>query len=105
MANSGPAMAKVSTAATLSRYSEVDWGPVAAGYVGIVGIGALLLAAGILASALSRSQLVAAVLTFAIAGPLFAIGFLEFLALHHYLHFLAASERAARNRNSAETDT
>ena len=63
----------------LSRYSEVDWGPVASGYVGIAGIGALLLAAGTLASALSRSQLVAAVLTFAIAGPLFAVGFLEFL--------------------------
>jgi ABC-2 type transport system permease protein len=57
----------------------VVYGPVAAGYVGIVGIGALLLAAGVLASALSRSQLVAAVLTFAIAGPLFAVGFLEFL--------------------------
>jgi ABC-2 type transport system permease protein len=63
----------------LSRYSDVDWGPVASGYVGVVGIGALLLAAGVLASSLSRSQLVAAVLTFAIAGPLFAIGFLEFL--------------------------
>lgn len=63
----------------LSRYSEVDWGPVASGYVGVAGIGALLLAAGVLASSLSRSQLVAAVLTFAIAGPLFAIGFLEFL--------------------------
>jgi ABC-2 type transport system permease protein len=66
-------------AVILSRYSEVDWGPVASGYVGIAGIGALLLAAGVLASSLSRSQLVAAVLTFAIAGPLFAIGFLEFL--------------------------
>lgn len=63
----------------LSRYSEVDWGPVASGYLGVAGIGALLLAAGVLASSLSRSQLVAAVLTFAIAGPLFAIGFLEFL--------------------------
>ena len=66
-------------AVILSRYSEVDWGPVASGYVGIAGIGALLLAAGVLASSLSRSQLVAAVLTFALAGPLFAIGFLEFL--------------------------
>lgn len=66
-------------AVILSRYGEVDWGPVASGYVGVAGIGALLLAAGVLASALSRSQLVAAVLTFAIAGPLFAIGFLEFL--------------------------
>ncbi len=63
----------------LSRYSEVDWGPVGSGYLGVVGIGGLLLAAGVLASSLSRSQLVAAVLTFAIAGPLFAVGFLEFL--------------------------
>ena len=54
-------------AVILSRYSEVDWGPVASGYLGIAGIGALLLAAGVLASSLSRSQLVAAVLTFAIA--------------------------------------
>ncbi len=69
----------VTYALLLSRHSEVDWGPVASGYLGIFGIGALLLAAGVLASSLSRSQLVAAVLTFAIAGPLFAIGFLEFL--------------------------
>ena len=69
----------VAYAVILSRYSEVDWGPVASGYVGVAGIGAVLLAAGVLASSLSRSQLVAAVLTFAIAGPLFAVGFLEFL--------------------------
>lgn len=63
--------------AVLAYYSEVDWGPVAAGYIGIMGIGSLFLAAGVLASALSRSQLVAAVLTFALLVFMIIIGFLE----------------------------
>ena len=61
----------------LSYYSEVDWGPVATGYLGVVGIGALFLSVGIFASALTRSQLVAAVLTFAMLIPLFMIGLVE----------------------------
>jgi len=61
----------------LAYYSEVDWGPVAAGYIGIVGIGSLFLAAGVLASALTRSQLVAAVLTFALLVFMIIVGFLE----------------------------
>lgn len=63
--------------ALLSYYSEVDWGPVAAGYVGVVGIGALFLAVGVMASSLTRSQLVAAILTFALLIPLFTFGLLE----------------------------
>jgi ABC-2 type transport system permease protein len=63
----------------LDYYSNVEWGPVAAGYVGIVGIGALFLAVGLLASALSRNQLVAAILTFAMLMPLFSFGLLESL--------------------------
>lgn len=61
----------------LSYYSEVDWGPVASGYLGVVGIGALFLSVGIFASALTRSQLVAAVLTFAMLIPLFMVGLVE----------------------------
>ena len=63
--------------ALLAYYSEVDWGPVATGYIGVLGIGSLFLAAGVLASALSRSQLVAAVLTFAILVFLVIVGFLQ----------------------------
>jgi len=63
--------------AVLARYGEVDWGPVASGYLGILGIGALFLAVGMLASSLSRSQLVAAILTFAMLMPLFGFGLLE----------------------------
>ncbi len=63
----------------LAAKSEVDWGPVAAGYLGIVGIGALFLAAGTFATALTKSQLVAAVLTFALLIPIFTFGLLEML--------------------------
>ena len=61
----------------LAYYSEVDWGPVAAGYLGVFGVGALFLSVGLLASALTRSQLVAAILTFALLIPLFTFGLLE----------------------------
>jgi ABC-2 type transport system permease protein len=61
----------------LAYYSEVDWGPVAAGYLGVLGIGALFLSVGVLASALTGSQLVAAILTFALLIPLFTFGLLE----------------------------
>lgn len=54
----------------LSAYAEVDWGPIAAGYLGVVGIGALLLAAGLFASAVVADQLVAAILAFALMVPL-----------------------------------
>lgn len=66
-------------AGVIAYYSEVDWGPVASGYLGIFGIGALFLAIGLFASTLSRNQLVAAILTFALLLPLFAFGLLEAL--------------------------
>ena len=64
-------------ALVLDHYGEVDWGPVASGYLGVLGIGMLFLAIGLLASSLSRSQLVAAILTFAMLIPLFTFGLLE----------------------------
>jgi ABC-2 type transport system permease protein len=54
----------------LARYTEVDWGPVAAGYLGLFGIGALLLSVGVFASALTSNQLIAAIVAFALAGAL-----------------------------------
>jgi len=60
-------------------YHEVDWGPVASGYLGILGIGALFLSIGMLATALTRSQLVAAVLTFALLIPVWTFGLFESL--------------------------
>jgi gliding motility-associated transport system permease protein len=58
-------------------HSEIDWRTVAAGYLGILGVGAMFLAAGMLASALSRSQLVAAMVTFALLFAFFGVVFVE----------------------------
>lgn len=63
--------------ALIARHSPVDWGPVAAGYVGILGIGALFLSVGVLGSAFSRNQIVAAVSTFAVLVLLFTFGLLS----------------------------
>jgi len=64
-------------AAIIAAYSEVDWGPVASGYLGILGIGALFLAVGIFASSLARNQIVAALTTFAMLMAFFSFGMLE----------------------------
>ena len=64
-------------AAILAAYSEVDWGPVASGYLGILGIGAVFLAVGVFASSLTRNQIVAALATFAILMVFFSFGLLE----------------------------
>ena len=64
-------------AGIIAYYESVDWGPVAAGYLGILGIGALFLAIGTFASALSKNQLVAAIITFALLIVLFSFGLLE----------------------------
>ncbi len=58
----------------LSRYGRFDIGPVAAGYVGIALVGALFLAAGTFASALTKNQIVAAIVAFAIILGSFLVG-------------------------------
>lgn len=65
--------------AVMAHYADIDWGPVAASYLGVVGIGALFLALGLFASALSRNQIVAAIVGFALVFVLFIFGLLEFL--------------------------
>lgn len=64
-------------AVILASYSEVDWGPVASGYLGILGIGALFLAVGVFASSIARNQIVAALATFAVLMVFFSFGLLE----------------------------
>ena len=61
-------------AVILDSYSEVDWGPVAAGYLGILLVGALFLSIGVFASATTSSQLVAAMVTAALLFTLFLLG-------------------------------
>jgi ABC-2 type transport system permease protein len=64
-------------AGVVAYYSEVDWGPILAGYLGILGIGALFLSVGLFASAMTRSQLLAAIITFALLIFFFSFGLLE----------------------------
>lgn len=51
-------------------HAPLDWSTVAAGYLGIFGIGALMLALGVFASSLTDNPLIAAVLAFALNIPL-----------------------------------
>jgi len=64
----------------LGSYSQIDYGPVLAGYLGIALLGVLFAAVGLLTSALSRNQIVAAIFAFAVLTVLFSIGLLEQLA-------------------------
>jgi len=63
--------------AMISAYEKVDWGPIAAGYLGVLLIGSLFLAIGTFASATTRSQLLAAMMTGALIFVLFLLGVFE----------------------------
>lgn len=63
--------------AMISAYEKVDWGPIAAGYVGVLLIGSLFLAIGIFSSAMTKSQLLAAMMSVAILFLLFLMGVFE----------------------------
>jgi gliding motility-associated transport system permease protein len=64
-------------ALSIHFFEKVDWGPVGAGYLGILLIGALFLAIGLFASALTRSQLLAAMLTVSILLPFFLVSLFQ----------------------------
>ena len=61
----------------LGQGTDVDWGPVLAGYLGVLLVGALFLSVGLFGSALSRNQLVAGLLSFVLLLALFTFGFLD----------------------------
>lgn len=65
--------------ALVARKTPLDGGVVAAGYLGIFLLGALLLAIGMFASAMTANQIVAAVVGFALSLTLFGLSLLEFL--------------------------
>ncbi len=64
----------------LSRYSEIDIGPVASGYLGTLCLGMMFLAVGLFFSAVSKNQIVAALLSFAGNMSLYLLGVFEFLS-------------------------
>jgi ABC-2 type transport system permease protein len=67
----------VAYAVIIGHYSHVDWGPIAGGYLGIFWLGAFFLSIGVLFSALTKSQLLAAIMSFAVFTVLFVVGLLE----------------------------
>jgi ABC-2 type transport system permease protein len=64
----------------LSRHSEIDPGPVIAGYLGTLGVGMMFLAIGMFFSALTRSQIIAALLTLAVNFALFLMPLYEIVS-------------------------
>ncbi len=63
----------------LDSYGEVDWQVVGAGYLAIFAVGAGFLAIGTMTSALTKSQLIAAIASGLIILGLFMIGMGEFI--------------------------
>jgi ABC-2 type transport system permease protein len=60
-------------ATVLAVYGQPDWGPIYSGYLGLVLFGAALLAIGLMLSALTTNQIVAAVVSLGLFGLLWAI--------------------------------
>src|ERR671933_341575 len=63
----------LSYALVLGLYGQPDWGPIYSGYLGLVLLGGALVSLGLLASALTANQIVAAVVSLGLFGILWAI--------------------------------
>lgn len=63
-------------ALVVDHYADVDFGTIAAGYLGTALVGALFLSIGVLASAMTRNQIVAAIVSFALIAMVFMVVFL-----------------------------
>ena len=60
-------------AAVLGTYGTPDWGPIYSGYIGLMLLGAALVAIGLMISSLTANQIVAAVVSLGLFGILWAI--------------------------------
>lgn len=63
----------------MSRLTTFDWAPIFVGYLGVWLLGAALISLGLLASSLTRNQVIAAVLSFVLLMMLFSVGILDAL--------------------------
>ena len=61
----------------LRWYTKLDWGPVLTGYLGTGLIGAVFVSIGVLASSMTRNQVIAAVVTFVSTIFIFSIGLMD----------------------------
>jgi ABC-2 type transport system permease protein len=66
--------------AILEAYSDPDWGPILAGYLGTALLGGTLISVGIFTSSLTKSQLVSFILSYLlISGMAFIVGLGEYI--------------------------
>lgn len=72
-----PTVAYVAVVAALAGPGDLSWGSVVAGYLGTLLVGASCLSVGVLGSALTRSQIVAATVTFALLSSFLLLGALD----------------------------
>jgi ABC-2 type transport system permease protein len=63
--------------AMMRLFTPLDWGPILTGYLGTWLLGGLLIGVGILASSLTRNQVIAAVVSFVLIVLLFSVGLLD----------------------------
>jgi ABC-2 type transport system permease protein len=63
--------------AILRRYSEIDLGPVLTGYMGTILLGGMFISVGLLCSAATKNQIIAAISSFAIITILWTMGLFE----------------------------
>ena len=61
----------------LGRHSDIDLGPIAASYLGVVLIGFFFLAIGTFVSTLTNNQLIAAIISFAVVLFLFSLALVD----------------------------
>jgi ABC-2 type transport system permease protein len=61
----------------LRCYTALDWGPLFSGYLGTCLMGSVLIAVGLLASSLTRNQIIAFIVGFVLILGLFCVGFLN----------------------------
>jgi ABC-2 type transport system permease protein len=62
--------------AMIARFAPVEWGALATGYVGLLLMGAMFLAIGVLASSLTENQIIAALVTFGILLSFWIVGWM-----------------------------
>ena len=74
----------------LGRTGDLDKGVVAAGYMGVLGVGSAYLAIGLLMSALTKNQMTALVLSTLVTVSLFILGIGEMLTEDGVIHDLCA---------------
>jgi ABC-2 type transport system permease protein len=75
-------------AVILESFGDVDWGTLGAGYLGVLLLGSFFLSIGVMTSALTRNQIVAAVAAFSLSLFVFFVGFVTGLVDEPWLQEL-----------------